>query len=452
MEKKPQTLNKMGVMPVGKLIINMSLPMMFSMFILALYNIVDSMFVAMINEEALTALSLAFPVQNLLMSFAIGTGVGVNALLSRRLGEQDQTAVNKTAMNGLFLSICTSIVFVILGFFFLPLYLHSQATDPQIIEYGLEYLHVNLYCCVFIFTGVMFDRLLQSVGKTIYTMFSQLTGAIVNLILDPLMIFGIGPFPQMGVYGAAIATVIGQVASLCVSSLSNKYKNHEIQLKLKGFRPDRRIIGQIYTIAVPSIILSSITSVTTYFMNLIIGAFSTTAIAVYGSYFKLNSFIFMPVFGLNGGVVPIIAYNYGARNKERITKTVKLTLMAAIFLMCIGIAIFEIFPGFLLGLFSASESMLKIGIPALRIIAPSFLGAAIAISLSSVFQAFGKSTYSMNVSLIRQIFVLLPVAYLFSLTGDLNKVWLCFPIAEIASITVALLYFGRIKRKILDRL
>lgn len=452
MENKVQTMNKMGVMPVGKLILNMSLPMMFSMFILALYNIVDSMFVAKINEEALTALSLAFPIQNLITSFSVGTGVGVNAILSRRLGEQNQDAANKTALNGIFISVCTGIVFVILGIFLISPYLYSQTENPQIIEYGLEYLHVVVYCCVIPFCAVMFDKLLQSVGRTIYTMYSQLTGAITNIILDPILIFGLGPIPAMGVYGAAVATVIGQFASACVSLLSNVYKNHEIQLSPKGFRPNLSIIGSIYKIGVPSIILSSITSVTTYFMNLIIGAFSTTAIAVYGSYFKLNSFIFMPVFGMNGGTVPIIAYNYGAKNRERITRTIKLSLMMSLAIMSVGIAIFELFPHVLLGLFSASESMLKIGVPALRIIAPSFLGAAIAITLSSVFQAFGKALYSMTISLVRQIFILLPVAYLLSLTKKLDLVWLCFPIAEVGAILLAILFLNRINRKILDRL
>lgn len=452
MENQSQTMNKMGVMPVGRLILNMSLPMMFSMFILALYNIVDSMFIAMINEEALTALSLAFPVQGILISFSVGTGVGVNAILSRKLGEQNQDAVNKTAMNGLFLAFCTSVAFIILGILFIPSYLYSQSSNQTIIEYGLEYMHVIIYCCSFSFVGIMFDRLLQSVGKTIYTMFSQLAGAITNIILDPVLIFGLGPFPKMGVYGAALATVIGQVISLFVSFSANMLKNNEIKISFKGFRPSARIIAQIYKIGVPSIILSSVTSVTTYFMNLIIGKFSSTAIAVYGSYFKLNSFVFMPVFGLNNGVVPIIAYNYGAKNKERIKRAINLTLLTAVVIMCVGITVFEVFPKALLHLFSASDSMLAIGVPALRIIATSFLGAALAITFSSVFQAFGKAVYSMTISLIRQIVVLLPVAYLFSLTGNLNLVWFCFPIAEVVAITLSTLFMQRIKRKILDKI
>ena len=283
-------------------------------------------------------------------------------------------------------------------------------------------------------------------------MFSQLAGAITNIILDPILIFGIGPFPEMGVYGAAVATIIGQFAGLCVSCSANLLKNHEVHISLKGFRPDGKIIGSIYKIAIPSIILTSVTSVTTYFMNLIIGAVSTTAIAVYGSYFKLNSFIFMPVFGLNSGVVPIIAYNYGAKNKERIYRAVFLSIISASTIMLVGATIFELFPHVLLGLFSASDSMLAIGVPALRLIAPSFIGAAIAISISNVFQAFGKAVYSMTVSLIRQIFVLLPVAYLFSLTGKLNMVWLCFPVAEVFAVTLSILYYRRINRKIISKL
>jgi len=452
MTNKPQTINKMGTMPVGKLILNMSLPMMFSMFILALYNIIDSIFVAMISEEALTALSLAFPVQNLLISFSIGTGVGVNALLSRRLGEQNQEEVNKTAMNGLFLAVCTSIVFMILGFFFLPVYLHSQTSNPVIFEYGMEYMHVVVYCCVFSFIGIMFDRLLQSTGRTFYTMLSQLAGAITNIILDPILIFGLGPIPAMGVYGAAIATIIGQIAGLSVSFTSNIKRNPDVHLSLKGFRPCGKIIGDIYKVGVPSIILSSVTSITTYFINIIIGAFSSTAIAVYGSYFKLNSFIFMPVFGLNSGTVPIIAYNYGAKDKARINRTIELSLMMAITIMLFGTAIFELFPGFLLKLFSASEAMLAIGIPAMRIIATSFIGAAIAITFGSVFQSFGKAAFSMLVSLVRQLFVLLPVAYLFSKTGNINLVWLCFPIAEVVAISMSLGFMIRIKKTIINKL
>lgn len=452
MENKPQTMNKMGTMPVGKLILNMSLPIMFSMLILALYNIVDSIFVAMINEEAFTALSLAFPIQNLITSFSVGTSIGVNAVLSRRLGEQNQEAVNKSAVNGLFLAVCTAVVFCILGYFLITPYLQSQASNPVIVEYGIEYMHIVVFCSVIPLLGIMSDKLLQSTGRTFYTMITQISAAVTNIILDPIMIFGLGPVPEMGVYGAAIATVIGQIVGLVLSLFFNVKKNPDVQIKIKGFRPDLKIIGEIYKIGIPSIILSSITSVTAYFLNLILGAFTSTAIAVYGSFIKLNSFVFMPVFGLNGGIVPIVAYNYGARNKERIQKAIKIGITMALVIMIAGVAVFELIPGILLKLFSASDSMLEIGKPALRIIAPSFIGAAIAICLSSVFQAFGKAMYSMTISLIRQLAVLLPAAYLLSLAGNLNLVWFSFLIAEVASISFSLFYLARINRKIISKL
>lgn len=444
--------NKMGTMPVTRLILNMSLPMMFSMFIQALYNIIDSIFVAKIAEDALTAVSLAFPIQNLMISFAVGTGVGVNALLSKKLGEKNQSEVNKSAMNGLFLSICTFISFVILGLLFLETYFYSQTSNLEIISYGLKYCKVVLYASIFIFLGIMSDRLLQSTGRTIYTMYSQLAGALTNIIFDPLLIFGIGFFPELGIYGAAIATVLGQAVSLSISLYFNFKKNPDIKISIKDFRPSGKIIGQIYKVGIPSILLSSISSVTTYFINLILGAFSTTAIAVYGVYFKLNSFIFMPVFGLNNGIVPIVAYNYGAKNKERLLKTIKVGTLMAVAIMTFGMLLFLIIPEPLLNLFSASESMLKIGIPAMRIISTSFVGAAIAISLSSVFQAFGKAFYSMLVSFIRQIFFLLPSAYLLSLTGNINNIWFCFPIAEIVAVILSVFFLKNIFKNIIEKL
>ncbi len=446
------TENKMGTMPVPKLIINMSLPMMFSMFILALYNIVDSIFVSMINEDALTAVSLAFPIQNLMTSFSVGTGVGVNALLSRRLGEKNQEEANKTATHAIFLAFCTSVVFIVLGIFFISIYLTSQTTNQAIIEYGLDYLHIVVYCCPVMFIGIMLDRLLQSTGRTVCTMWSQIAAAVTNTIFDPLFIFGIGFFPKLGVKGAAVATIMGQTVGLCVSAFFNIKKNVDIKFNFKRFRPEGKIIGEIYRVGVPSILLSSITSVCTYFMNLILGAFTSTAIAVYGVYFKLNSFVFMPVFGLNGGTVPILAYNFGAKNKPRIYQTIKVSLMMACVIMGVGTVIFEIFPAALLKLFSASDSMLEIGVPAMRIIASSFIGAAFAISFSSVFQAFGKATWSMIISFARQVFVFLPVAYLFSKTGNLNLVWLCFPIAEVMSISLAIYYMIKLNKTVIKPL
>ncbi len=439
--------NKMGTMPVFKLILNMSLPMMFSMFIQAMYNIVDSYFVAKISENAITAVSLAFPVQNLMISFAVGTSVGVNALLSMRLGQKNQDEVNKAGMNGIFLALATYVLFAVLGIFFLKSYFYSQIDIQEIRDYGLTYMNIVLFMGFGCFSSIMFEKLLQSTGKATLSMWSQLIGAITNIILDPMMIMGIGPFPAMGIAGAAWATVIGQILAAIVSiSLNIKY-NNEIQFRWKSFRPDLKVIVAIYKVGIPSIVLSSIASVTTTLINMILGAFSSTAIAVYGLYFKLNSFIFMPVFGLNSGIVPIIAYNYGAQNYKRLTSSIKLGLAIAFVIMVVGMLIFMIIPGPLLSLFEASDEMLSIGIPAMRIIASSFCGAAIAIVLGSVFQALSSAMLSMIVSVCRQVLVLTPAAYLLSLTGNINNIWFCFPIAEVVSVGLSLIFYRKIYRE-----
>lgn len=439
-------------MPVTKLLLNMSLPIMLSMLVMACYNVVDSVFVARIHENALTAISLAFPVQTLMLAVSIGTAIGVNALLAMKLGEKDSDAVNRIAMNGLFLAVCSYAVFLFLGIFFIVPYLSSQTDSAHILQFGKEYLFIIMTASIAVFVTTMSDRLLQATGRTFFTMITQLLGSVTNIILDPLMIFGIGPFPQMGMAGAAWATVIGQCVSAVSSIFFNIRKNPDIQFKLKGFRPDPRIIAQIYKIGVPSILLQSINSVTSYGMNLILGAFSATAIAVYGVYFKLNSFVFMPVFGLTTGMIPIISYNYGAQNALRIKKTVRSALFIAVFIMTAGVTVFECIPAHLLRLFKASSSMLEIGCTAMRIIAPSFIGAAIGITFGSVFQALGKSFLSMIVSLVRQIIVLLPAAYLLSRTGVLSNVWYCFLIAETVSISVSVAFMLRIKKTVINRM
>ena len=439
--------NKMGTMPVVRLILNMSLPMVFSMLIQALYNIVDSIFVAQIGEDALTAVSLAFPVQNLMISFAVGTSVGVNAMLSMKLGQRDQESVDKFAMNGVFLSFCTYAIFFVLGLTCVMPYLQSQTSSFSIVEYGREYLCIVTTLGFGVFAGTMFDRLLQSTGRTFLAMISQIVGAVINIIFDPLLIFGIGIFPKMGIRGAALATVLGQIVGLFVSVILNIRCNKDIHFKVKNLIPRLKIVCDIYKIGIPSILLSSITSVITYFVNIILGRFSTTAIAVYGVYFKLNSFIFMPVFGLNNGIVPIIAYNYGAQHHKRITNTIRAALLMAFSIMLLGAAIFELFPDRLFRLFNASDEMVELGCNCLRRIAPSFLGAAIAITLSSVFQAFGSAVYSMIVSFARQLVVFLPAAYLLSLTGDVNNVWWCFIIAEFMSVLVSVSCMRNIYRK-----
>jgi putative MATE family efflux protein len=429
--------NKMGIMPVGKLLIEMALPMMISMLVQAFYNVVDSIFVGYISENALTAVSLAFPIQNLMIAVATGTGVGINALLSMRLGQKNISAVNDTAMNGLFLSLCSTILFVILGLTIPEVYFKSQTSDLEIIDYGVKYLRVCLIASFGIFTSITFDRLLQSTGQTVYSMISQLSGAITNIVLDPILIFGLLGFPKMGITGAAVATVVGQFVSLFVSGTLNFTKNKEITFNFKKFKPNGAVIAEIYRVGVPSILMASIGSIMTYTMNLILGAFSMTAVAVFGVYFKLNSIIFMPVFGMNNALVPIIAYNYGAKNRSRIVGTIKVGIAIILCIMTFGMLIFEFFPGTLLSLFNASPEMLEIGIPALRTIAIHFPIAAICIIFMSCFQALGMGFTSMIVSFVRQLVVLIPVAYLFSLTGVLNNVWWCFPCAEIAALILS---------------
>ena len=442
-----QTENKMGFMPLGKLLVQMSLPMMISMFVQSLYNIVDSIFVAQISENALTAVSLAFPIQNLMFSVVIGTGVGINSLLSRRLGEKNFDEVDKVANNGLFLTICGAIVFMIVGFIVPRPYFESQTSNPEIIEYGVTYMRICLIACAGVFGGITFERLLMSTGKTGLSMVSQLTGTAFNLVFDPLLIFGLLGFPKMGIAGAAVATVLGQFAAMIVSFTLNVRKNKEIHLSFKGLKPEGKIIGNIYAVGVPSIIVCSIGSILVYFLNIILGAFSTTAIAVYGVYFKLQSFVFMPVFGLNNGSVPIVAYNFGARNRRRVVRTIFLSAVGACAIMMVGVLVFEIFPVPLLKLFNASDEMLSIGVKALRIIAIHFPLAAISIILGSVFQALGKGIQSMVISFVRQLIFLLPAAWVLSLTGRIDNIWWAFPIAEVLSLAICCILFASVYKK-----
>lgn len=441
--------NKMGTMPVNKLLISMSLPMMLSMLVQALYNIVDSIFVSRIDENALTAVSMAFPIQSLMIAIGTGTGVGVNALLSRSLGEKDFEKADKTAANGVFLYILSYLVFLIIGLLVTTPFYLSQTTDSQIINYGKQYLTIICCCSFGMYMQFIFERLLQSTGKTIYTMITQGTGAIINIILDPIFIFGYFGVPRMGVAGAAIATVMGQVIAGVMGIVINEKKNTDIKLRLKGFTPERQIIGQIYKVGIPSIIMQAIGSLMTYGMNRILITFTSTAVAVFGVYFKLQSFIFMPIFGLNNGMVPIIAYNYGAARKERLVKTLKYSIMYAMGLMAIGFLIFQVFPVRLFALFEASETMLAIGVPALRTISVSFLFAGFCIVCGSLFQALGNGVYSMIVSIARQLLVLLPAAYLLSLAGEVKYVWWAFPIAELVSLSATVFFLNRINQNVI---
>jgi len=441
--------NKMGFMPVNRLLISMSLPMMISMLVQALYNVVDSIFVSRINENALTAVSLAFPLQSLMIALATGTGVGMNALLSKSLGEKNFKKADKVAINGVFLAVVSYAVFLLVGLLAVKPFYASQTTDQQILTYGYQYLTIVCCCSFGIYSQFVFERMLQSTGKTFYTMITQTTGAVINIILDPILIFGYFGMPKMGVAGAAVATVIGQIIAAVFAFVINQKKNTEIHLAFKGFKPDKKIIGQIYAVGVPSIIMQAIGSVMTYGMNRILMVFTSTAAAVFGVYFKLQSFIFMPVFGLNNGMVPIIAYNYGAAKKDRLMKTMKLSIIYAVSIMLIGLLVFQFFPAQLFMLFDASETMLAIGVPALRTISLSFLFAGFCIVCGSVFQALGNGVYSMMVSIARQLIVLLPVAYLLSRLGNVDYVWWAFPIAEIISLVMTLVFLVLIDKKII---
>ncbi|MGI5883672.1 MAG: MATE family efflux transporter [Candidatus Spyradocola sp.] len=437
----PAQENKMGVMPINKLLLSMSLPIMISMLVQALYNVVDSVFVARISENALTAVSLAFPIQNLMIAFATGTGVGINALLSRSLGAKDFDSANRAADNGVFVMLLTSVLFILFGVFFSRQFMLWQTDIPEIVDYGEDYLRVVTILSFGIFGQIAFERLLQATGRTFYTMITQGVGAIINIILDPIMIFGLLGFPKMGVTGAALATVIGQIAGFGLGILFNHKLNHDIHLSFRHFRPDGKAIGRIYAVGVPSIIMASISSVMTFGMNKILISFSSTAAAVFGVYFKLQSFVFMPVFGLNNGMVPIISYNYGARKKSRILGTIKLSVLYALIIMAVGVLIFQLLPAQLMRLFDASTAMQELGVSALRIISVHFLVAAYSIVISSVFQALGDGIPSLVISVARQLVVLLPAAWLLSLTGQVNNVWWAFPIAELASCALCTLFF-----------
>ena len=441
--------NIMGTMDVNPLLIKLSIPMMISMLVQALYNVVDSIFVARVSENALTAVSLAFSLQNMMFAVGIGTGVGVNALLSKSLGEKNQYRANKTAENGLFLALCSYLVFLVLGLTVVRPYFYAQTADADIAEQGIRYLTI---CCVLslgMFMQVMNEKLLAATSRTTLSMISQLVGAIVNIILDPIFIFGYCGEALSGTTGAALATVIGQFCGAGVSFYLNLRKNPDIQLDFKGFRPSAEAIKRIYVVGLPSIAMQCVGSVMTFLMNQILMAFTATAVAVFGVYFKLQSFVFMPIFGMNNGMVPIISYNYGARQPERVKKTIRLAVFYAECIMLVGFCIFQFLPDKLLGLFAASDAMLAIGVPALRIICPHFLLAGAGIVLSSVFQALGNGVFSLTVSICRQLVVLIPAAWLLSRTGEVNMVWWAFIIAEVVSLALSLVFMARINRTVI---
>ena len=439
-ETKTQTENRMGTDPIGKLLISLSTPMMISMMVQALYNIVDSIFVAMLSEDALTAVSLAFPIQNLMISFGVGTGVGVNALVSRHLGGKRYRHANSVVANGIRLSLCTALVFAVLVALVCRPFFQVQTNDPLIISYGVTYTTIIGILGIGMFGQTMFEKLLQATGKTFFSMITQIVGAVTNIIMDPILIFGIGPFPKLGVAGAAIATIFGQILGTSLAIFFNLRYNKEIRISFKKYPFSMETIASIYGIGIPSIFMSAVGSIMTFGLNKILVSFSSTAVAVFGVYFKLQSFTFMPVFGLNNGLMPLVSYNFGARKPKRIMEAIKLGLTASISIMLICFTMFQLIPVQLLGLFSASENMIEIGVPALRIISFSFLLAGFSVISMSVFQALGHAFFSLIISVSRQLLVLLPLAYALSLLGNIDFVWLAFPIAEAFCVVLCLIF------------
>ena len=439
--------NKMGIQPVGRLLAGMAIPMMISMLVQALYNVVDSVFVSRISENAFNAVGLAFPLQSLMIAVGAGTAVGINALLSRSLGEKKQDMADRAAGTGIFLSLCSAVVFALIGIFLSrPFFMAQAKTVPEIVEMGTAYTRICLGLSVGLFCQFCFERLLQSTGRTMLSMVTQLIGAIINIILDPVFIFGLCGMPKMGVTGAAVATVLGQFVGALLAILLNLKYNPEIRIRLRLIRWDKPVVREIYRVGVPSIVMQSIGSVMTFGMNKILFVFTPTATAVFGAYFKIQSFIFMPVFGLNNGMLPIISYNYGAARMDRVKRTVRLTICTAVCIMTVGFAVFQLAPATLLTLFDASAEMTAIGVPALRIISISFLLAGFCIIAGSVCQAIGNPLYSMMVSICRQLVVLLPAAWLLAQSGRLELVWWSFPIAEIASFTLSAIFLRRTMR------
>lgn len=444
--------NKMGTMPINKLLLSLSLPMVASMLVQALYNIVDSVFVSMYNADAFTAVSLAFPLQNLMIAFATGTGVGINALLSKSLGEKNFERANKAANNGIFISLVHYVIFLLIGIFGVKAFFSAQSSDLDVISYGIDYASVCLIGSIGVFTQITTERLLLATGNSVLSMATQLSGAIINLIMDPILIFGFGPIPEMGATGAALATVLGQIFAAFMGIYFNRRYNKEIHVTFRNFKPDMAVIKRIYAVGLPSTVMASITSVMTFGINKILTSFPSIvndAQSVFGAYYKLQSFIFMPVFGLNNGMVPIIAYNYGAKKPDRMKKTITLAIVYAMSIMLIGLLAFTLMPHILLGFFNTN---LVLGVPAFRAISLSFIFAGFCIITGSVLQAVGNGFMSMCTSIVRQLVVLLPAAYLLSLSGNINLVWFSFPIAEIASLVMSMFFLRHVFRTIINPL
>ncbi|MDO5602693.1 MAG: MATE family efflux transporter [Oscillospiraceae bacterium] len=444
--------NKMGVMPVGKLLFNVSLPLMFSMLVQALYNVVDSIFVGMVSPAAFKAVSLAFPVQSLIIAVSVGTGVGLNSLLSRRLGEKKNEEASRAAVNGLFLAVCSWAVFALFGAFGSGWYIGLFDKDPAVLEMGTQYLFIVTVFSIGCFVEIACERIMQSTGNTMYNLLMQGTGAVINIILDPILIFGLFGLPKMGVAGAAAATVTGQLIAMVLGLWLNLRKNKEITLKLRGFRPSGRLIKEIYIVGAPSIVMQSIMGIMTMGLNKVLGPFSEHAVSVINAYFKLNSFIFMPLFGLTNGMVPIIAYNYGARRKHRMLKTYRIAMVTSVGMMAAGTLLFQLAPSWLLEIFSAPADMLAVGVPALRIISLSFIVSGLAIVTSTLFQAVGNGTFSLIISVVRQLVVILPVSFVLACLFGINAAWWAFVVSELVALALCLPMYRSIKKRLIDPL
>ena len=450
-KKKSISADKMGSTPMLRLILSMSLPTMFSMIIQAMYNIVDSVFVSSLGQDALTALSLAYPLQLMTISVAVGTGVGINSFISRRLGEKNQELANNGAANGIFISIISWLVFLLVGIFLTVPFFKLFNPTPGVMKYGVDYTSIILIFSVGVMVEIAIEKVLQATGNMIFPMIFQLIGAVTNIVLDPLFIFGIGPFPRMEVAGAAIATVIGQILAMLFAIYIFFFKKHAVQVHVRNFKPSLKIIKNIYAVGFPSIIMQSISSVLVVGLNAILMGFSEAAVSVHGIYYKMQSFVFMPVFGLNQGLMPIMGYNFGAKNKDRLHSAIRYGCIIAAFIMLCGTVIFWIFPAQILSLFNANGDILNMGIKAMRFISLSFLPAAIDIIFSTTFQAVGKGFSSMILSLLRQLVFILPAAFVLSNFG-VNAVWFAYPIAEVGALIVAIFLYTRINRKVFSKL
>lgn len=450
-KKETISADKMGSTPMLRLILSMSLPTMFSMIIQAMYNIVDSVFVSSLGQDALTALSLAYPLQLMTISVAVGTGVGINSFISRRLGEKNQELANNGAANGIFISIISWLVFLLVGIFLTVPFFKLFNPTPGVMKYGVDYTSIILIFSVGVMVEIAIEKVLQATGNMIFPMIFQLIGAVSNIVLDPLFIFGIGPFPRMEVAGAAVATVIGQILAMLFAIYIFFFKKHAVQVHVRNFKPSLKIIKNIYAVGFPSIIMQSISSVLVVGLNAILMGFSEAAVSVHGIYYKMQSFVFMPVFGLNQGLMPIMGYNFGAKNKDRLHSAIRYGCIIAAFIMLCGTVIFWVFPAQILSLFNANDDILNMGINAMRFISLSFLPAAIDIIFSTTFQAVGKGFSSMILSLLRQLVFILPAALVLSNFG-VNAVWFAYPIAEVGALIVAIFLYTRINRKVFSKL